>query len=315
ANAYLKAIRQIVRYLQISDGNMEEGSLRCDANISLRPMGELKFGTRTEIKNINSFKFVQQALEYEVARQMKILKAEGQIIQQTLLFDSNKGITIPMRGKEESADYRYFPDPDLPPVEISESWIHEIKEKMPKLPEEMHKEMVEIYGLSEYDASVLTAERLNAEYFEEVFKVCENAKLASNWVTSELFGALKKEGKDLESSPISAKNLGELIKLIDAGTISGKMAKSVFEEMFETSSEAKVIVEKKGLKQITDPNVINQVVEKIFAANPTQLADLLAGNDKLLGFFVGQVMKETQGNANPKLVNQAIREIADKHRK
>ncbi|MEZ4753800.1 MAG: Asp-tRNA(Asn)/Glu-tRNA(Gln) amidotransferase subunit GatB [Bdellovibrionota bacterium] len=312
ANAYLRTIRQLVRYLEVGDGNMEEGSLRCDANISLRPKGEMKFGTRTEIKNMNSFKFVQQALEYEVARQMKILKGGGEIKQQTLLFDSGRGVTIPMRGKEESADYRYFPDPDLPPVEISESWIQEIKTKMPKLPEESYQDMIKVFNLSEYDAGVLTAERAYADYFAEVYEVCNNAKLTSNWLTSELFGALKKSGIDFKDNPISSKDLGALVLLIDSKAISGKMAKTVFEEMFATGKDPQTIVDEKGLKQITDPNQISEIVEKIFAANPTQLQDYLSGNEKLHGFFVGQVMKETGGSANPSLVNKVIKESLGK---
>jgi aspartyl-tRNA(Asn)/glutamyl-tRNA(Gln) amidotransferase subunit B len=308
---YLRTIRQICRYLDVSDGNMEEGSLRCDANISLRPVGEMKFGTRTEIKNMNSFKFVEKALEYEIARQLKILKSGQSITQETLLFDSVSGTTRSMRSKEESADYRYFPDPDLPPVVIEEGWIREIKDRMPKLPEQMAKELIEVYGLSEYDANILTSERANAEYFLQVFEICQNAKAACNWITSELFGLLNKEGKDLKESPVSSKNLAELIKLIDTDVISGKMAKTVFEEMFSRSESPAKIVEKQGLKQITDEGAIQKIVLEVFEKNPSQLQTILDGNDRLLGFFVGQVMKATNGSANPKLVNELIlKEIA-----
>lgn len=306
AAAYLRTLRQIVRFLDVSDGNMEEGSLRCDANISLRPVGEVKFGTRTEIKNINSFKFVERALEYEIARQMSLLKSGKTIIQETLLFDSATGVTKPMRSKEESADYRYFPDPDLPPLVIEESWIREVTSRMPKLPEERVKELVEGYGLTMYDAQVLTAERSFADFFEEVFQVCQNAKLACAWVTSELFGMLNKAGLELKKSPISAKNLGELLKLIDSETISGKMGKSVFEEMFASSRPAQEIVAEKGLKQITDDDEIRRIVEDVFSKNASQLQGYLAGNERLHMFFVGQVMKATSGSANPKKVNEVI---------
>lgn len=311
AAAYMRAIRQMVRYLDISDGNMEEGSLRCDANISLRQVGEMKFGTRTEIKNINSFRFVQQALEYEVARQMAVLRSGAKVVQETLLFDHVAGVTRSMRGKEESADYRYFPDPDLPNLIISDSWIREIEAKMPRLPEHCYKQMVEIFGLSEYDASVLTAERSYVDYFEEVHSVCHNPKLACNWVTSELFGALKKSGLDIAASPIKGRDLGELLKLIDSETISGKMAKSVFEEMFKTGLPPAKIIEEKGLKQITNDEQIAEIVNQVFICNEGQLRKYIAGDDRLHGFFVGQVMKISSGSANPRLVNEIItREIA-----
>lgn len=306
AAAYLRTLRQIVRFLGVSDGNMEEGSLRCDANISLRPVGEVKFGTRTEIKNLNSFKFVERALEYEIARQMSILKSGKSVVQETLLFDSGTGVTKPMRSKEESADYRYFPDPDLPPLVIEESWIREVTSRMPKLPEERVKELVEGYGLTRYDAEVLTAERSFIDFFEEVFNVCQNAKLACAWVTSELFGMLNKSALDLKNSPISARNLGELLKLIDAETISGKMGKAVFEEMFASGRAPQEIVAEKGLKQITNDDEIRRIVEDVFAKNDSQLQSYLGGNERLHMFFVGQVMKATSGSANPKKVNEVI---------
>ena len=312
AAAYLRAVRQVCRYLNISDGNMEEGSLRCDANISLRPKGDIKLGTRTEIKNINSFKFVERALEYEIARQASLLKAGKEIVQETLLFDSVTGTTHSMRSKEESADYRYFPDPDLPPVVVEESWIREVSGHMPKLPDQMAKELVDVYGLTPYDASILISERINIDFFLEVFSVCSNAKAACNWLTSELFGALNSKGMDLNKSPISPKDLGHLIKLIDEDVISGKMAKSVFEEMFQTSKSPKEIVEAKGLKQITDDSAIANIVKDVFAKNQGQLKDYLAGNERLHGFFVGQVMKASGGNANPKKVNEIILEEAKK---
>ena len=310
AAAYLKAIRQLVRYLGVSDGNMEEGSLRCDANISLRPVGELKFGTRTEIKNLNSFKFVERALEYEIARQTAVLKAGNKVVQQTLLFDSENGTTRPMRSKEESADYRYFPDPDLPPVVVEESWVQEVKSSLPRLPAEWATELVNEYGLSLYDATVLTTERAFVEFYHQVVATCGNAKSACNWVTSEFFGALNKEGLEIEQSPVSATNLGELIKLVENETISGKMAKSVFEEMFASGKAPGVIVSEKGLKQMSNDEDILAVIRKEFDANPGQLAGYIGGNDRLHGFFVGQVMKATGGSANPKKVNDLIRQEA-----
>ncbi len=314
ASAYLKAIRQIARYLGISDGNMEEGSLRCDANVSLRPVGSMKFGTRTEIKNLNSFKFVERALEYEIARQMSVIKSGKEVIQATMLFDSNTGTTRVMRVKEDSADYRYFPDPDLPALVVEESWIHEVKNSMPKLPGERSKELIDSFGLSEYDATVLTAERAHVDYFTAVFDVCSNPKAASNWITSELFGYLNKEGLTIEQSPVSAQGLGDLIKLVDDETISGKMAKTVFEEMFASGKDPKTIVEEKGLKQITDDGAIESVVEEVINNNASQLEQYLAGNERLHAYFVGQVMKATKGSANPKKVNDAITNALNKRR-
>lgn len=310
AAAYLKAIRQLVRYLDISDGNMEEGSLRCDANISLRPVGELKFGTRTEIKNLNSFKFVERALEYEIARQSAILRAGNKVIQETLLFDSETGATRPMRSKEESADYRYFPDPDLPPVVVEESWVQDVKRRLPRLPSEWATELVNEYGLSLYDATVLTTERAFVEFYHQVVAACGNAKAACNWVTSEFFGALNKAGLDISTSPIKAEQLGELIKLVENDTISGKMAKSVFEEMFATGKSPSTIVNEKGLKQLSNDDEILGIIRKEFDANPAQLKTYLDGNERIHGFFVGQVMKATGGSANPKKVNDLIKQEA-----
>lgn len=310
ASAYLRTIRQICRFLQVSDGNMEEGSLRCDANISLRPVGELRFGTRTEIKNLNSFKFVERALEYEIARQMSILKSGNAVVQETLLFDSANGTTRSMRSKEESADYRYFPDPDLPPLVIEESWIREISARMPRLPEQFAKELVDSYGLTSYDAAVLTTERAYVDYFQTVFSECSNAKAACSWITSELFGVLNKKAIDIEKSPISAKNLGALIRLVDGEVISGKMAKSVFEEMFNSSRSPEEIVAEQGLRQITDEDQILAAVRSTFDGHGPQLKEYLGGNDRLHGFFVGQVMKATSGSANPKKVNELIQREA-----
>ena len=306
AAAYLRTLRQLVRYLGISDGNMEEGSLRCDANISLRPVGELKFGTRAEIKNINSFKFVERALEYEIARQMQVLKSGAKVVQETRLFDSASGVTRSMRSKEESADYRYFPDPDLPPLAIEDRWIAELQSRMPKLPSTRVKELVENYGLSAYDASVLTAEKAFADYFAAVLSACQNPKAACNWVTSELFGALNKASIPFEKNPVSASNLGKLIALIDAATISGKMAKQVFEEMLKSGASPEQIVEQRGLKQITSDDTILTFVRQAFDAHASQYQEYLGGKDQLQAFFVGQVMKLSKGSANPKLVNELL---------
>jgi aspartyl-tRNA(Asn)/glutamyl-tRNA(Gln) amidotransferase subunit B len=310
AAAYLRSIRQLVRYLEISDGNMEEGSLRCDANISLRPVGEMKFGTRTEIKNLNSFKFVERALEYEIARQTALLKSGQEVVQQTLLFDSVTGTTRPMRSKEESADYRYFPDPDLPPVVVEESWIREVQRTLPKLPAQWANELVSEFGLSLYDATVLTSERASVEFFHKVVAAGGSAKAACNWVTSELFGMLNKAGLSIEQSPVSAKDLGELIRLIETEVISGKIGKTVFEEMFSTSRDPNTIIQEKGLKQLSNDDEILAVIRAEFDSNPGQLAGYLGGNERLHGFFVGQVMKATGGQANPKKVNELIKSEA-----
>ena len=314
ASTYLRSIRQICRFLGISDGNMEEGSLRCDANISLRPVGEMKYGTRTEIKNMNSFKFVERALEYEITRQLSVIKNGKEVVQETLLFDSTSGTTRPMRSKEESADYRYMPDPDLPPLVIEESWVREISSRMPKLPQQYMKELTETFGLSSYDAGVLISERAFVEYYEKVFNVCSNAKAACNWVTSELFGSLNKAGIDIGQSPVSAADLGSLIKLIDSEVISGKMAKSVFEEMFATGKAPQDVVRERGLQQITDDSAIVKLAHEAFENNPAQLKDYLGGNDRLQGYFVGQVMKAAGGTANPKKVNEILRQEIQKRR-
>jgi aspartyl-tRNA(Asn)/glutamyl-tRNA(Gln) amidotransferase subunit B len=314
AAAYLRSIRQLVRYLGISDGNMEEGSLRCDANISLRPVGQLTFGTRTEIKNLNSFKFVERALEYEIARQTAVLKSGQAVVQETLLFDSVNGTTRPMRSKEESADYRYFPDPDLPPVVVEESWIREVQRTLPKLPAQWANELVSEFGLSLYDATVLTTERASVEYFHQVVSAGGNAKAACNWVTSELFGMLNKAGLSIEQTPVSAKDLGELIRLIETDVISGKIGKAVFEEMFTTSRDPNSIIQEKGLKQLSNDDEILAIIRAEFDGNPGQLAGYLGGNERLHGFFVGQVMKATGGQANPKKVNELIRQEAGRRK-
>lgn len=308
AAAYLKVIRQIARFLGISDGNMEEGSLRCDANVSLRPVGEMKFGTRTEIKNLNSFRFVEKAIEYEILRQTALLKSGKSVVQATMLFDSVTGVTKVLRIKEDSADYRYFPDPDLPPVIVNQRWIGEIKEKMPKLPSEIKLELMQ-NGLSEYDANVLTAEKDYADYFYTVFNTCKNAKTACSWVTSELFGYLNKEGKSISESPVSAKDLGRLTQLIETEVISGKIAKIVFEEMYPTGKSPDLIIEEKGLKQITDDKEIEKMVQKVLDEKSALVAQYKSGDTKIMGFLVGETMKATKGLANPKKVNEILAKL------
>ncbi|MCB0319294.1 MAG: Asp-tRNA(Asn)/Glu-tRNA(Gln) amidotransferase subunit GatB [Bdellovibrionales bacterium] len=315
AAAYLKTIRRIARYLGISDGNMEEGSLRCDANVSLRPVGEMKFGVRTEIKNINSFKFVERAISYEVARQLSILKSGGEIVQETRLFDSGNGTTHSMRSKEESADYRYFPDPDLPPILVEERWVTAVRARMPRLPEDLRAMFIEELGLSEYDASVLTAEREDAEYFLACCQESKNAKASCNWITSELFGLLRKENLETAHSPVSAVDLGKLIALIDEGAISGKMAKEVFEESFRTGASPHDIIQSKGLKQISGDGEIREMIVSVLDSSPVQVADFLSGKDKVRGYFVGQVMKLSKGSANPAMVNSILDEELDKKKR
>lgn len=306
AAAYLRVIRQLVRYLGVSDGNMEEGSLRCDANVSLRPAGSTKFGTRTEIKNLNSFKFVERALEYEIARQTSVLNSGKAVVQETMLFDSVTGATKTLRTKEQAADYRYMPDPDLPPLVVEESWVASIRERMPKLPHELVHRYVHELGLSVYDAGVLTAEREISEFFEAVLKVCGNAKAACNWLTSELFGMLNKQSKTIQESPVSAQHLGALIKIVQAGELNGKMAKAVFEEMYQTGQTPESIIAARGLKTINDDGVIEQAVRSVIEGNPQQVAAYRAGKESLAGFFVGQVMKLTKGAANPQRVNELV---------
>lgn len=309
AGAFLRSLRQLVRWIGISDGNMEEGSLRCDANISLRPRGELTFGTRTEVKNLNSFRFVERAIEYEVARQLKIIKSDGQVVQETLLYDSERDCTFSMRGKEESADYRYFPDPDLPPVLVEESRIRAVQSEMPLLPAALRHKMKTEYELSDYDSEVLTSEKEIADYYFEALEKCSNSKLVCNWLTSELYGALNKKDLTFEQNPISASDFGSLVNLIHEEVISGKIAKAVFEEMFESDMSPEQIVESKGLKQITDPEQIRGFVQKVLEDNPDSVREFVDGNKKVVGFLVGQVMKLSQGSANPKLVNQVLIEL------
>ncbi len=309
AVAYLKTLHALVCYLDICDGNMQEGSFRCDANVSIRPIGETKFGTRTETKNINSFRYVEQAIEHEVQRQIKVLESGGKIIQQTLLFDPVKQINRPMRDKEEANDYRYFPDPDLLPLVIDDNFIADVKKHLPELPTQKRERFVKEYGLKEYDASVLTSQRELADFYENVVNASDkkDPKLAANWVMGELSAALNKANKDITQSPVSPKQLGQLLLRILDNTISGKIAKTVFEAMWETQQDADSIIESQGLKQVTDVGAIEKVIDEVIAAHPEQVEQYRAGKDKVFGFFVGQVMKMSKGKANPDQVNELLK--------
>jgi len=305
AGAYVSKLRSIVRYLGTCDGNMDEGSMRCDVNVSVRRPGD-EFGTRCEIKNVNSVRFVMQAIEYEAQRQVEEIEAGRRIIQQTRLFNTKDGTTKAMRSKEDAHDYRYFPDPDLLPIIITQEFVDGLKANLPELPDEKKTRFLKL-GLSMEDVSVLVAEKVRAEYFEEVVKVGKDAKLSANWLLTELLGALNKAGKDLEESPVSASSLGELVALIADNTISGRIAKDVFAEMVETGKKAGTIVEEKGLKQITDTGAIEKVIDEVIAANPDKVAEYRSGKDKLFGFFVGQVLKASGGKANPAMVNELLK--------
>ncbi len=305
ATAYLSKLRMILRYLGTCDGNMEEGSMRADVNVSVRKPGD-KLGTRCEVKNVNSLKAVQQAIEYEAQRQIEIIEGGGKINQETRLWDPGKQETRSMRSKEEAHDYRYFPDPDLLPLHVADSWIDRIRETLPELPDQKKHRFMDSFGLSAYDANVLIAERTRADYYETVAKG-RDAKLAANWVLNELLGALNKDGKSISESFIAAAQLGQLIDLISDSTISGKIAKDVFAEMYKSGKDPAVIVEEKGLRQVTDTGAIEKIVDEVIAENPDSVAGYKAGKDKLFGFFVGQVMKKSQGKANPNLVNELLK--------
>ncbi len=309
ASAYVTKLRSILRYIGACDGNMQEGSLRCDANVSVRRPGE-GLGTRCEIKNVNSLRFLRQAIEYEAMRQIEILEDGGEIDQETRLFDAGKGETRSMRSKEEAHDYRYFPDPDLLPLELTPEFVEAQRKTLPELPDAKKTRFMADYGLSSYDAGVLVAERETADFFEAIAEG-RDAKLAANWVISELFGRLNKAGKDVTDSPVSAESLGGLIDLIADNTISGSIAKRVFDEMFESGREAAEIVEEQGLKQVTDTGAIEGIIDQVLADNADKVTEYRSGKDKLFGFFVGQVMRASQGKANPQMVNELLRKKLD----
>jgi len=306
AIAYLKKLHQLVVYLGICDGNLEEGSFRCDANVSLMPVGSDKFGTRAELKNINSFRFIKQAIEYEIERQADILDEGGKVVQETRLFDPDTGTTRSMRGKEEAHDYRYFPDPDLVPLVVGNSWVEEIRGSLPELPEAKRRRYVAELGLPEYDAEVLAASRQVAEYFEACVELYPQAKAVSNWVMGDVLRALKEDNREITDCPVTPSLLTDMLRLIEKGTISGKIAKTVFDEMYKTGKEPAKIVEEKGLVQVTDTAAIEKIIDDVLAAEAGQVEAYRSGKDKLFGFFVGQVMKASKGKANPALVNELL---------
>jgi len=307
AAEYMKKLRAILRYLGVCDGNMEQGSLRCDANVSIRPVGQKELGTRAEVKNINSFKFVEKALEYEIKRQIKVVEEGGKVIQETRLWDSNKGITESMRGKEEAHDYRYFPEPDLVPITVEQKWIDDIKSSLPELPDAKRERFVFEYGLPEYDADMLISEKSTADWLEEAVKAGGQPKAVSNWMMGDLMRLLNEENKSIEEGPLNPKQLAEMLKLLDKGTISGKIAKTVFEEMYKTGKDAEAIVKEKGLVQVSDEGAIEKAIDEILAKNPKEVERFKAGDEKLLGFFVGQVMKAMKGQANPQVLNEILK--------
>ena len=311
AYEYLTRVKVILEYLEVCDGNMEEGSLRCDANVSVRPVGERKLGTKTELKNLNSFRFLQKALEYEIARQINILKGGGSIEQETRLWNTAEQKTISMRSKEEAHDYRYFPEPDLPPLVVNEKWQAEIRARMPELPEAKKHRFCERYGIPEYDAGVLTSSVALADFFEDTVSLGANPKAASNWIMGDLLRDLKEFNKDIQNSPVRPKAVADLIQLIEKGEISGKMAKDVFEIMFREEKSPQKVIQEKGLKQITGASEIEKVIHEVIASNQKTVEQYRGGKKATFGFFVGQVMKATGGQANPALVNELLRKVLD----
>ncbi len=310
ARLYLEKLRNIMRYIGVSDADMEKGQLRCDVNISLKPVEQEELGTKVEIKNLNSFRFVQKAIEYEIERQAKALRKGQEIIQETRLFDPSSGKTFTMRTKEEAHDYRYFPDPDLIPVRLKKENIEEIKNSLPELPDQKFERYIKEYSLTEYDADVLVSDKDLAEFFENaVSNYSKNPKMIANWILNELLGKLNEKGINISESPVSPEHIAELVELIDTGVISGKIGKEVFEEVFKTKKSPKQIVEEKGLKQVSDEGEIRKIVEEVVNSHPNEVEKFKAGNTKLMGFFVGQVMKATKGKANPKIVNKILNEL------
>ena len=307
ARAYLNELKSILEYTGVSDCNMEEGSLRCDANVSIRPVGQKEFGTRAELKNLNSFKFIQKAIEYEVDRQTKLLDQGDTVKQETRLYDADRNETFPMRSKEEAHDYRYFPDPDLVPIMIDEAWVEELRKTIPELPEQKRERFVKSYKIPEYDAGVLTSSKPLADYFEQCTALFPQPKTISNWMMGDLLRELKKDGRNIVDCPVLPSALVDLLKLIESGTISGNIAKGIFEEMYQTQKSAGSIVDEKGLKQITDSSAIEKIVAEVLQANPSQVEEFKGGKEKVLGFLVGQVMKASKGKANPAMVNKLLK--------
>lgn len=308
AYSYLSSLKQILTYLEICDGNMEEGSLRCDANISIRPKGTIELGTRTEVKNMNSFRNVERAIDFEIERQIELVEEGGEVIQQTLLWNADLNEAFPMRGKEESHDYRYFPDPDLVPVEVDEIWKSELEKRLPELPQKRKVRFVSEYGIPEYDSEVLTSEKEIANYFEETVKTTKNYKSASNWIMVDVLKVIKDEKISITDFKLSPENLGKLINLIDSNIISGKIAKEVFPEILKSNVDPEIIVKEKGLIQITDSSEIEKAIDEIISQNEKQVEEYKSGKDKVFGFFVGQVMRATKGKANPQIVNDLLKQ-------
>ena len=306
---YLKRLHEILVYLEICDGNMEEGSFRCDANVSIRPRGQKEYGTRTELKNMNSFRNVQRALEYEIKRQQYLVENGGTVVQETRLWDDAQGATNSMRSKEEAHDYRYFPDPDLVPISVDDAWVEIIEKDLPELPLVKRERFVKNYQIPAYDAGVLTADKALANYYEEVVKLCAKPKVASNWIMGDVMKFLNEDKLDIRQCPIKAQSLADMIRLIEEGAISGKMAKEIVEDMYKTGKSPQIIIKEKGLVQITDEGELVKTITSIIEANPGQLKDYRGGKEKLFGFFVGQVMKATQGKANPQLVNELLKKM------
>ena len=308
AGDYLRKLRALLQYLEICTGNMEEGSFRCDANVSVRPKGQKEFGTRTEVKNMNSFRHVEKALEYEIKRQIGVLEGGEEVVQETRLWDPNQGVTVSMRSKEEAHDYRYFPDPDLVPISIDEAWIEQIRGSLPELPDQKRERFIKEYQIPEYDAEILTSTKAMANYYEECIRLFPEAKTVSNWMMGDLLKELKRDEREIEQCPVTPKHLAEMLVLIKKGTISGKIAKDVFEEMYRTGDRPEKIVKDKGWVQILDEGEIEGVIRRVMEVNPKLVEDYRKGKDKLFGFFVGEVMKATKGKANPKLLNELLKE-------
>jgi aspartyl-tRNA(Asn)/glutamyl-tRNA(Gln) amidotransferase subunit B len=308
AKLYLQRLRTILQYLEVCDGNMEEGSFRCDANVSLRPRGAREYGTKIEIKNLNSFRHVQRALEYEIGRQSKALDSGERLIQETRLWDAHRAVTRAMRSKEFAHDYRYFPEPDLVPLETTRAWVDEVQRHLPELPDARMQRFVSAYGIPAYDAAVLTSSKALADYYEACLKHYAKPKVVSNWIMVELLRALNRDGIEVEESRVTPEHLAELFTLVDDGTISSSMAKAVFEAMYESGKPASAIVQEKGLRQISDQDALLTAVEQVLTDHPKEVEEFRAGRDKLLGFFMGLVMKATQGKANPQAVNKLLRE-------
>ncbi len=308
AYAYLNELKLLMQYVEVSSCDMEKGHLRCDANVSVRQRGVERFGTKTEVKNLNSFRFLKQALEYEIARQVAVLESGGTITQETRLYNPDTGETVGMRTKEHAHDYRYFPEPDLLPLKISQAWLDRIRASMPELPAQKRARFVRQYGLREYDAQVLTLSRALSDYFERAAAASRDPRAVANWVMGDLLGALKAEGKEITESPIRPEQLAELVDLIATGEISGKLGKEIFAKMFATGDSPRTIIEREGLRQISDADALSRIIDEILAANPKQVELYKGGKAGVLGFFVGQVMKATRGQANPQLVNQLLKE-------